>query len=128
MKKEFERTNFQSEKEERINALTHIISAALALLGTALLVVKTAEMGPLAIVSASLYGAAMIILYTASSFYHLVSNGTRAKIFLQKFDHASIFLLITGTLYTGLLDFYGWNCWLACFFSGWILHNHWNYT
>ena len=97
MEKEFERTNFQSEKEEKINATIHVASALVAVLGCVLLIIKSAPLGALAIVSAALYGAAMILLYSASSTYHLVKNGTKAKIFLQKFDHASIFLLITGT-------------------------------
>ena len=105
MATEIERTNFQSKKEEIINAVIHIISAALAMLGTALLIARVADMGALEIVSAALYGGAMIILYSASSTYHLVKNGTRAKVFLQKFDHASIFLLITGTYIPG--------CWIS---------------
>ncbi len=110
MRKEIERTNFQSKKEEIINAVTHLISAALAVAGTALLAVKTADMGTLSIISALLYGFSMILLYSASSTYHLVKNGTRAKIFLQKFDHASIFLLITGTYIPG--------CWVSM--GGWV--------
>jgi len=105
MAKVIERTNFQSKKEEKINAATHLVSAALAVLGTVLLIIKCADMGALSIVSAALYGASMIILYSASSAYHLVRNGTRAKVFLQKFDHASIFLLITGTYIPG--------CWIS---------------
>ena len=105
MATEIERTNFQSKKEEIINAVIHIISAALAMLGTALLIVRVSDMGALGIVSAALYGGAMIILYSASSTYHLVKNGTKAKVFLQKFDHASIFLLITGTYIPG--------CWIS---------------
>ena len=105
MEKEFERTNFQSEKEEKINATIHVASALVAVLGCVLLIIKSAPLGALAIVSAALYGAAMILLYSASSTYHLVKNGTKAKIFLQKFDHASIFLLITGTYIPG--------CWVA---------------
>ena len=114
MEKEFERTNFQSEKEEKINATIHVASALVAVLGCVLLIIKSAPLGALAIVSAALYGAAMILLYSASSTYHLVKNGTKAKIFLQKFDHASIFLLITGTYIPG--------CWIAMGGAiGWIV-------
>ena len=105
MPKEIERTNFQSKREEKINAATHIISALLAVIGTVLLIINVANSGALSIVSAALYGASMIVLYTASSVYHLVRNGTQAKVFLQKFDHASIFLLITGTYIPG--------CWIS---------------
>jgi len=114
MAKEIERTNFQSEKEEKINALTHIISAILAAVGLILLVIKVSDMGALAIVSAALYGGSMVLLYAASSTYHLVKNGTVAKVFLQKFDHASIFLLITGTYIPG--------CWISMGgVVGWIV-------
>ena len=114
MATEIERTNFQSKKEEIINAIIHIISAALAMIGTALLIVRVTDMGALEIVSAALYGAAMIILYSASSTYHLVKNGTKAKVFLQKFDHASIFLLRTGTYIPG--------CWISMGGAvGWIV-------
>lgn len=114
MAKEIERTNFQSEKEEKINALTHIISAILAAVGLILLVIKVSDMGALAIVSAALYGGSMVLLYAASSTYHLVKNGTVAKVFLQKFDHASIFLLITGTYIPG--------CWISMGgVIGWIV-------
>ena len=114
MQKEIERTNFQSPREEKINAATHIFSALLAILGTVLLIIKTSSLGALSVISAALYGASMIILYSASSCYHLVKNGTRAKIFLQKFDHASIFLLITGTYIPG--------CWVAMGGAvGWIV-------
>ena len=105
-----ERTNFQSKNEEIINAVTHIVSAVLAIAGTVLLIVKVAGMGALEAVSAALFGGSMILLYSASSTYHLVKNGTRAKVFLQKFDHASIFLLITGTYIPG--------CWVSM--GGWV--------
>ena len=114
MSKEIDITNFQPQKEERINAITHIVSALLAVIGTVLLIVKTANMGALSVVSAALYGGSMIILYSASSIYHSVKVGTRAKIFLQKFDHASIFLLITGTYIPG--------CWVSMGgVVGWIV-------
>lgn len=114
MEKEIERTNFQSKKEERLNAATHIISAILAVIGSVLLIIKVYDMGALALASAALYGASMIILYSASSIYHLAHNGTRTKIFLQKLDHASIFLLITGTYIPG--------CWISMGGAvGWIV-------
>lgn len=114
MEKQIELTSYQSKNEEVLNFVTHLFSAILAILGTALLIVKVANMGTLAIVSAALYGSSMIILYTASSLYHIIRNGTAAKIFLQKFDHASIFLLITGTYIPG--------CWISMGgFIGWTV-------
>ena len=99
------RTNFQTPREEFLNAATHIAAAALSLIGTIMLIIKVMPLGALAIISAALYGGSLILLYGASSLYHAVKGGTRAKIFLQKFDHASIFLLIAGTYVPG--------CWIS---------------
>ena len=49
-----------------------------------------------AIVSASIFGSAMIILYTASTLYHAVPVG-RLKEILQVFDHGAIYLMIAGS-------------------------------
>ncbi|MCL2488107.1 MAG: hemolysin III family protein, partial [Oscillospiraceae bacterium] len=51
-------------------------------------------------VSASVYGASLIILFTMSCLYHAISHPT-AKYVMRVFDHTSIFLLIAGT-YTPL--------------------------
>lgn len=48
------------------------------------------------IVSCSIYGATMIVLYTSSTLYHSISL-PNVKAVLRKFDHSSIFLLIAGT-------------------------------
>jgi len=53
-------------------------------------------MGSKAVLSCSIYGAALILLYTMSSLYHALSNPT-AKAVMRIFDHCTIFLLITGT-------------------------------
>ena len=110
MKKVIERTNFQSKNEEIVNAVTHFLGTALAILGTVFLIIKTAPLGALAVVSTCLFGGSLILLYSASSAYHTVKNGTVAKMFLQKFDHASIFLLIAGTYVPG--------CWVSM--GGWV--------
>ena len=52
--------------------------------------------GALAIVSTSIFGASMIILYTVSTLYHAIPN-LRAKRVLQVLDHSAIYILIAGS-------------------------------
>ena len=81
---------------ERFNSISHLAGAALAVLGSVLLVVTAARLGdPWKIVSFSIYGAMLVALYVASTLYHSVRG--RAKTILQKFDHCSIYLLIAGS-------------------------------
>lgn len=81
---------------ERLNAWTHLLGAVLAIAGTVALVMMAAALGdPWKIVSVSIFGATLILLYTASTLYHSLRG--RAKRILRKLDHLSIYLLIAGT-------------------------------
>jgi hemolysin III len=81
---------------ERFNSISHLVGAALALAGSALLIVLAARLGdPWKIVSFSIYGAMLVALYGFSTLYHSVRG--RAKDVLRKFDHCSIYLLIAGS-------------------------------
>lgn len=81
---------------EKFNALTHLIGAALALAGGVVLITLAVQDGdPWKIVSISIYGATLLLLYSASTLYHSVKG--RAKRILQKLDHHSIYLLIAGS-------------------------------
>lgn len=81
---------------ERFNSISHLVGAALAVAGTAVLVVLAARLGdPWKIVGFSIYGAMLVALYVASTLYHSVRG--RAKEILQKVDHCSIYLLIAGS-------------------------------
>ena len=83
--------------EEIANSLTHGVGAVLAIGGSALLVTLAAMRGDVShVVSCSIFGGAMVVLYTASTLYHSVTT-PRAKRVLQVLDHAAIFLLIAGT-------------------------------
>lgn len=84
-------------REEIAHAVTHGIGAALCVAGLVLLVVAAAQRGDAwHVTSTAIYGATLVLLYTASTLYHGLT-GERAKRVLQKFDHAAIFLLIAGT-------------------------------
>lgn len=81
---------------ERFNSISHLIGAALALVGLIALVVFAAQQGdPWKIVSFSIYGASLFLLYSASTLYH--SWHGPAKALFQKIDHVAIYLLIAGT-------------------------------
>ena len=76
-------------KEETINALTHGLGALLGLGGLAVLVVTAARHGdPWHIVSCSIYGATLVLLYASSTLYH-GCRGERAKHICRIIDHAS---------------------------------------
>ena len=81
---------------ERFNAWTHLVGALMSVVGVMVLVGMAIGMGdPWKIVSVSIFGATLILLYSASTLYHSVRG--RAKDILRKLDHLSIYLLIAGT-------------------------------
>jgi len=85
---------------ERFNSITHLAGAALALAGLVVLVVFAALQGDVwKIVSFSIYGTSLFLLYTLSTLYHSLRG--RAKQIFMKLDHVAIYLLIAGT-YTPL--------------------------
>lgn len=89
--------------EEVANSISHGLGCLFGIVGLVLLLDKAAVMnaGLAAIVSSSLYGGSMILLFLASTLYHAVSH-PRAKRVLKKVDHCAIYLLIAGT-YTPFL-------------------------
>ncbi len=87
--------------EEIFNSISHGIGIVLAVAGGTLLVVFGAIHGDAwHVVSFSIFGTSMILLYTASTFFHGVKN-PRLKYKLNKFDHSAVYILIAGT-YTPL--------------------------
>jgi hemolysin III len=81
---------------ERFNSITHLVGAAAATAGMAVLIAQAARQGdPWKIVSFSIYGGSLFLLYGLSTLYHSLRG--RAKAVLRKFDHIAIYLLIAGT-------------------------------
>lgn len=81
---------------ERFNAYTHLVGALLALAGAVVLIVLGAmKQDVWKIVSFAIYGASLVILYSASTLYH--STRGRLKAFFRKLDHTAIYLLIAGS-------------------------------
>ncbi len=87
----------RTRAEEIANGATHAIGAVLSVAGLTLLTVFASQRGDAwHIVSCCIYGATLIVLFSASSIYHFAST-SRTHEALQVFDHASIYLLIAGT-------------------------------
>ncbi|MHB0774789.1 PAQR family membrane homeostasis protein TrhA [Halomonas sp. WWR20] len=90
--------------EEWLHSVSHGIGALLSLVGMAVLIVLASlvtHVDPWKIVSLSLYGASLILLYTASTLYHGCRHPRLKRVF-QLLDHCAIYLLIAGT-YTPFL-------------------------
>ncbi|WP_316365606.1 PAQR family membrane homeostasis protein TrhA [Candidatus Thiodiazotropha sp. CDECU1] len=83
--------------EEIAHAVTHGIGIVLSIAGLVVLVAFASLYGNAwHITSSSIYGATLILLYTASTLYHGIPQ-PRVKRVLQRIDHAAIFMLIAGT-------------------------------
>lgn len=91
----------QTNKEELWNAITHGAGAILGILGLILLILNNTEKTSWSCFSVIIYGLSIIILFTASTLYHSVSN-KKKKHYFRIVDHISIYLLIAGT-YTPVL-------------------------
>jgi hemolysin III len=86
----------QSPGEEIANSVSHGVGAALAVVALALLVLSAQPHGTAQVVGASVFGAAMVLLYLTSTLYHALPH-SRAKRLFQVLDHSAIFILIAGT-------------------------------
>lgn len=85
---------------EKFNSISHLVGSVFALSGLVLLVVIASLQGdPWKIVSLSIYGATLLLVYLNSTFYHSFKGRTKAV--FRVLDHLSIYLLIAGT-YTPL--------------------------
>ena len=84
-------------KGERFNSISHLIGAALALAGSVVLVVVASGDGDARrLLSFSIYGATLFLLYLISTLYHGLPPG-RAKRVCRVLDHQAIYLLIAGS-------------------------------
>ena len=83
--------------EELVNALTHGLGLLLSIGGLALLVTLSSIHGTAwHIVSTSIYGASLVLLFAASTCYH-ASPVSEVKQRLRVAEQALIFVLIAGT-------------------------------
>ena len=101
-----------SRREEILHAITHGIGAVLSVVGLVLLIVFASFSGnPWKIVSATIFGTTMLLMYLSSTIVHSLPQGKWKELFLI-FDHSSIYLFIAGTytpfLFVSLKGTIGW--------------------
>lgn len=113
-KENHEKTKYRklTVKEEIFNSITHGIGVLLSIAALVILVVLAVGKGDKwHIVSFSIYGSTMVLLYLSSTLYHSFTK-EKIKNLFARFDHAAIFLLIAGTytpfLLTALRGTFGW--------------------
>ncbi|MET3698516.1 channel protein (hemolysin III family) [Bacillus oleivorans] len=105
-------THTFSKKEEIANSITHAIGAALSIAALIILIVYASIYGTAwHVVSFTLYGSSMVLLYTCSTLLHSFPEG-KVKDFFEIMDHSSIYFFIAGT-YTPFLFvvIQGWLGW-----------------
>jgi hemolysin III len=97
---------------EKLNSISHLVGAVLALVGLgALLTIGIQARDPWIITSFTVFGLTMVLLYTMSTLYHSL-HPPKLKRTFQLFDHIAIYLLIAGTytpyMLVSLRDGNGW--------------------
>ena len=87
----------QTVGEEAANTISHGIGLIAAIIATPFMVARAIRLeDPAFVVGVSIFCATMIVLYLASSVYHMLPQG-RAKRICKDIDHSAIYLLIAGT-------------------------------
>jgi hemolysin III len=87
----------QTVGEEIANAISHGVGFLFAIASLPILVVVASRHGSAVnVVAASVFSVTMMLLYLASALYHAVPEGA-AKTFLNRLDHAAIYLFIAGS-------------------------------
>jgi hemolysin III len=93
----------ETNAEHIANAITHGIGAALSVAALILLIVVSSQHGDTRrVVTLTIYGVSLLVVYMASTCFHSVRPGTRYRRMLRVWDHAAIYMFIAGT-YTPLL-------------------------
>jgi len=106
--------------KEPVNTWTHFIAFVAAIVGLVFLIIMCKN-SISKLVTMTIYGLSMILLYGASSLYHWVQTTPQKELFLKKIDHIAIYFLIAGSytpvFYYGLEGAWRW----AMLISVWSL-------
>ena len=87
-----------SKLRDPFSGLSHLTGAVLSIIGLIVLVYNAVGHGKIShVVSFSVFGASLILLYTASTLYHLLPLSQKGIGVLRRIDHMMIFVLIAGT-------------------------------
>lgn len=105
-------------KEEFWNGLTHFIGIVLSLFGIVLIIIKEIDYSSLKI-AAIVYGATMLLLFSASTCYHWVKDPLLKRVG-RILDHCNIYMLIAGT-YTPIAFYVGGQMGIGLITVEWVL-------
>lgn len=84
--------------KDPVSCITHMFGAVLSVPIMVVLIVQAAfNATPWHIVSFAIFGAALFLLYSASTVYHMLNISEKVNKLLRKIDHMMIFVLIAGT-------------------------------
>jgi hemolysin III len=90
--------NFFKKLREPVSGLTHFAGFLLSIAALVLLTTYSVMEGTtLHIVSFAIFGTSLVLLYGASSLYHLLPLAPHGISVLRRIDHIMIFVLIAGT-------------------------------
>lgn len=106
-----------TEREERLNVISHFAGVIVGIVGLiamlTLAIIRTTrdKANFVDIISAGIFGASLVALYTMSTIYHN-EKCPEKRVFRQKFDHLSINILIAGSstayMISGLRNNFGY--------------------
>lgn len=82
--------------KEPVNTWTHFLTFLVAIVGLVFLILVSKD-NVSKLVTMTIYGVSVILLYGASSLYHWVRTTPRKELLLKKLDHIAIYLLIAGS-------------------------------
>ncbi len=86
-----------TRREEFANIVTHGLGVVLSIVALVVMVAYAARHGdPYHVVSVSIFGATLILLYLGSTLYHAVTH-EKTKYVMRVIDHSCIYLLIAGS-------------------------------
>ncbi|WP_315117312.1 hemolysin III family protein [uncultured Clostridium sp.] len=96
-----------------VSGLTHLLGALASVVGLIILIMLSINETSWHVIAFSVFGASLILLYTASSIYHLIPGPEKLIKFLRRIDHSMIYVLIAGS-YTpicliALKGVWGWS-------------------
>ena len=85
--------------KDPVSGFSHLLGAIASIVGLVFLIIWAAKYGEGAwdVVSFTIFGVSMFLLYVCSANYHLFNVGEKATRVLRKLDHIMIYILIAGT-------------------------------
>jgi hemolysin III len=84
--------------KDPVSAYTHMLGMVLSIAGLVVLVHGAViHATPRHVAAFSIFGLSLILLYTASTLYHLLDISEKINLILRKIDHIMIYILIAGT-------------------------------